>query len=552
MRDTPEKETLEIEFKSDVKGYPDSDLIDEIVGMANTRGGNLYLGIEDDGTVTGVSNKHRDAIGVTALIANNTIPPISVRAAIFSVVGKDVLEISVPESRTIVATAKGKILRRRLNQNGEPEVVPLYPYEISSRLSDLSQLDFSRQPVTGATPNDLDPVERQHLRNVIAERPGSDKSLAVLSDEELDQALHLTAEVNGARIPTLTGMLLLGKASRIEELVPTAGSVFQVQQGTSIRVNEEDHRPLLQVFDEFEMYLKAWNPEKEIQYGLFRISVPDFDWNAYREALVNAFCHRDYTRLGSVRVMIDDEGMTISNPGGFIDGVSYKNLLTVEPHGRNPLLADALKRIGLAEKTGRGIDRIFEGSIQYGRPWPDYSESTSANVKLLIQRAKPDPAFVKMLADEQNRQGRSLSIYWLMILSALRTERRCSIAQLSELTNLSVNRIRLNIENLVETGLVEGVGNGKNREYILSAKLYHRSGNEVQYIRQAGIDRVRYPEMILKLAEQKDGYITKGDVCELCHITPNQAYSLIRKLVEQGKLEIAVRGKYARYKLAES
>ena len=56
-----------------------------------------------------------------------------------------------------------------------------------------------------------------------------------------------------------------------------------------------------------------------------------------------------YAWLG--KVLIDDEGMTISNPGGFIDGVNLKNLLTVEPHGRNPALADAMKRIGLAEKS---------------------------------------------------------------------------------------------------------------------------------------------------------------------------------------------------------
>lgn len=127
-------------------------------------------------------------------------------------------------------------------------------------------------------------------------------------------------------------------------------------------------------------YVKAWNPERETEYGLFRIPIPEFDWAAFREGLVNAFCHRDYTMLGSVRVLIDDEGMTISNPGGFIDGVNLKSLLTVEPHGRNPALADAMKRIGLAEKTGRGIDRIYEGSIIFGRPWPDYSESTSRSV----------------------------------------------------------------------------------------------------------------------------------------------------------------------------
>lgn len=54
----------------------------------------------------------------------------------------------------------------------------------------------------------------------------------------------------------------------------------------------------------------------------------------------------DITILQSVRVAIEDEGLTISSPGGFIEGVNLKNLLSVEPHGRNQVLADALKRIG--------------------------------------------------------------------------------------------------------------------------------------------------------------------------------------------------------------
>ena len=86
--------------------------------------------------------------------------------------------------------------------------------------------------------------------------------------------------------------------------------------------------------------------------------------------------------MGRVRVALSDDGLTIANPGGFIEGVSIKNLLTAEPHGRNPLLADILKRIGLAERTGRGIDRIFEGSLIFGRPLPDYSATTSVTVTL--------------------------------------------------------------------------------------------------------------------------------------------------------------------------
>ena len=113
-----------------------------------------------------------------------------------------------------------------------------------------------------------------------------------------------------------------------------------------------------------------------MEEGLFRVSIPDFDKRAFREALVNAFCHRDYSMLGRVRVEINSEGMLISNPGGFIEGINADNLLDAEPHGRNPVLADALKRIGLAERTGRGIDRIYEGSLLYGRLLPDYSRST--------------------------------------------------------------------------------------------------------------------------------------------------------------------------------
>ena len=61
------------------------------------------------------------------------------------------------------------------------------------------------------------------------------------------------------------------------------------------------------------------------------VNVPDLDHQASREAIVNAmvnaFCHRDYTRIGSIRFMIDAGGLTISNPGGLIEGINEDNLL---------------------------------------------------------------------------------------------------------------------------------------------------------------------------------------------------------------------------------
>ena len=549
MRTVPTREMLDVEFKSDVKCYSDHDLIEEIVGMANTVGGILYLGVEDDGTITGVHKKHKDAIGVTALIANSTVPPISVRAEIITEEDRDILKIEIPRSRGVVSTTSGKILRRRLKLDGSPEVIPMYPYEIPSRLSDLGMLDYSAQPLPGATLEDFDPNQRVRLRKIIQSRQGGEKTLLALPDDELDIALHFVTDVAGKYVPTVTGMLLIGKEDRIAELIPTARACFQVLEGTAIRINEDSTKCLLELFETYETYIKAWNPERETEYGLFRIPIPEFDWAAFREGLVNAFCHRDYTMLGAVRVLIDDEGMTISNPGGFIDGVNLKNLLTVEPHGRNPALADAMKRIGLAEKTGRGIDRIFEGSIVYGRPWPDYSESTSRNIKLFIQRAKADLPFAKFVADEQNRQGRSLSIYTLMILSVLYNEKRSTIDRIIEMTNLSENKVRSAMEIMVEYGLVEASGRGKNRSYILGKKIYRENDEAIQYVRQTDIDSIRYPELVMKLAHTQNGIISKQDVTELLNVTPTQAYTIIKKLQNEGKLERICSGKYAKYRM---
>lgn len=547
MRKIPEKETLTVEFKSDKKKLSDNDLIEAIIGMANTDGGCLYLGVEDNGQITGVHKHHADEIGVIALVANKTVPSVSVRAEILSEDEIDVLKIEIPMSKTIVASADGKILRRRLKLDGTPENAPMYPYEINTRLSELSLLDFSAQVMSDTTIEDLDPNERVRLRNIMKMRKG-DKTLLELSDEELDKALRIVKEENGVLYPTVTGMLLIGKEERLQQVMPTAKSSFQVLEGTNVRVNEQFSKPLLATFEIFENYFKAWNPEREVEYGLIRVPIPEFSESAFREGLVNAFCHRDYSILQTVRLAIEDEGLSISSPGGFIEGVNLNNLLTVEPHGRNQALADALKRIGLAERTGRGIDRIFEGSIIYGRPLPDYSESTQRYVKLFIQRAKPDIAFYQMIYNEEKRTGRMIPINSLLILSTLQTQRRVTVKELSQAIHISESRIKANVESLLENGLVEASGSGKSRTYILSAKVYKEQDNLVGYVRQTGIDKIKHEELVLSLARQQ-GYITRDNVKELLNISESQSYRILKKLAEYGKIELVGKGRGSRYEI---
>ena len=541
----PKKETLTIEFKSDRNKLQNSDIFDAVVAFANTEGGDLYLGIEDSGEVTGVHKDHKNHTTLAAFIANNTLPPVSVRAEIIEDI-HPVLKISVPKSYNgIVATISGKVLRRRIKADGTPENVPMYPAEFASRLSELRMIDYSAMPVLECSIDDFDPLEIEHLRNVILSYNG-ERSLLDLSDEDLFKALGLVRDFNGQLFPTITGLLLIGRIDALKCHIPTHTSSFQVLSGTDVKVNDDMCLPLLSTIDKINTYMDAWNPEQEIEMGLFRISVPDFNKRAFREALVNAFSHRDYSKMGRVRIAINDDGLTIANPGGFIEGVSIKNLLTAEPHGRNPHLADALKRIGLAEKTGRGIDRIYEGSLLYGNPLPDYSNSTPVTVSLFIPRSKPDPQIAKLVSSEQNRLGRPLSLNTLLVLNVLKDMPRSNLTDLAEAVNLSEIATKAILDTSIECGIVDIYGSGRNRTYILSPKVYSSKSKRIGYVRQVDIDETRYPELIINLAKTNE-FISRADVVQLLHVDNNKAYRLLKNLADQGVLEPINKGRYAKY-----
>lgn len=538
------REDLTHEFKSDLTKLPDGDIIDAVVAFANTDGGELYLGVEDDGEITGLHKAHSDITQLAAFIANKTVPPIAVRAEILEL-GLPVLKIEVPKKTAIVSSSTGKIQRRKIKADGTPENVPLYPYEIATRLSSLSLFDYSAQPVPDSDYSDLDAVERERLRNIIRSYRG-EVALLELDDEELDKALQLVTTQEGRLVPTFCGLLLIGKKEKLRNMMPTAESAIQVLSGTDVRVNESFYLPILAAFEKIMDYFTAWNKEEELEMGLFRISIPDFDQRAFREALVNAFSHRDYATLGRVRVQINDDGMTIANPGGFIEGIRADNLIDAEPHGRNPVLADALKRIGLAERTGRGIDRIFEGSLLYGRLLPDYSQSNSTNVKLFIPKGPTDKAFIQMISQEHQRIGRSLPIYSLLIMNSLRRFHKASVQDIADDVNTDESRTRVTLEMLTESGLVEAGGTGRGRYYMLGPKYYRQKKDMVSYTRQKDIDAIRYDELILQLAKQQ-GYVKRADVVELLHVTPPQAYRILVKLVNKGILVCDGKGAGAKY-----
>lgn len=531
-RTIPTRESLKVEFKSDrTPGLPDEELVLAAVCMANSEGGEIFLGVEDDGLVTGLQERHVDPTGMAALIANRTIPPLSVRVSILEEEGRKVARVEVPRSTRPVASHRGTAQRRRLKLDGTPECAPFYPHEMVSRQSDLGLLDYSALSVSGATLAELDPLERLRLRQAV-ERYNGDRSLLGLDDAELDGALGLTERDGSERVPTVTGLLLIGTEAGLRRHLPTHEVAFQVLHASEVLVNEFLRGPLIRTFERVEEMFSARSVERELQVGMFRVAVPQVDRRAFREAVVNALTHRDWTRKGAIHVRWEDETLIVSNPGGFVEGVSLDNLLVTEPRPRNPRLADAFKRIGLAERTGRGVDLIYRGLLRYGRPAPSYRRSDTSTVVVEMSSAEADLPFLQMILEEEQRLNSGLPLDALLVLSCLREGRRLDIAALAAAMQKGETHARAVVERLVEAGLVRAHGNTRARTYTLSAKVYRRLGQASEGVRQAGFDALQQEEMVRRFVLDH-GELRRPDVVELCRITEDQATRLLQRLVER-------------------
>jgi len=532
----PPSETLTVEFKSDRTRLSDKDLVEALTCLANSDGGELWLGVEDDGSPTGLHADHTDLVRLPGLVAAKTSPPLTVTVQALEISGVRVARIQVPQSRMEIATTAGVYLRRRLKQDGLPECVPMLPHDRSSREGRFGLADASAQAVAGATLADFDPLERERLRQSIHQY-GGDRVLLELDDEALDGALRFTTRTpNGERVPTLTGLLVIGRETALRELVSTHELAFQVLAREAVSFNEFRRFPLLKALDWLETNFRPYNPEKEIQIGLFRVPIPRVDMGAFREAVANALVHRDYHRLGAVHVRLDDQGLTVSNPGGLVDGVTLDNLLTTEPRPRNPALADAIKRIGIVERSGRGVAKIYRGMLRFGRPEPDYGRTDANNVVLQLATVDADEAFLKLVVEQENAQsGAMLPIDSLIVLAALREQKRLSTEELARHIHRDVYRARGVLEQLVEAGLVQRHGNTRNRSYTLSAEVYRAKGDQVEYTRQAGLSRLRHEQMVLSHVEHH-GRIQRSEVVALCHLTVDQAAKLLNKMKVNGQL----------------
>lgn len=532
----PPSESLTVEFKSDRKRFSDNELVEALVCLANSDGGELWLGVEDDGTPTGLHADHLMLVGLPGMVAARTSPSLNVTVESLYLDGIAVARIAVPKAVSEVATAAGVYVRRRLKHDGKPECVPMLPHDRSSRAATLGLLDVSAQPVAGATLADFNPLERERLRQAV-QKYGGDRVLLELDDEAMDGALGLSVRLpDGQRVPSLAGLLIIGREEALRRLVPTHEFAFQVLAEQSVRFNEFRNVPLLHAIEWLETNFRPYNPEEELQVGLFRVPVPKVDLGAFREAVANALIHRDYHRLGAVHVRLENEALVVSNPGGLMDGVTLANLLTTEPRPRNRVLADAMKRIGVVERSGRGVDKIFRGLLKFGRPAPDYSRTDANSVIVRLGTDAADLDFRRLVVEEEGRRGSELPIDSLIALAAVRELKRVTADELAGRIQRDAASAKHTLEALCEAGLVEAHGATRSRSYTLSAGVYQAVGDKAAYTRQAGFTPIQHEQMVLNYVRQH-GRVKRADVMELCRLSSGQAAKLLSKLKKNGLLE---------------
>ncbi|MBE9506715.1 MAG: putative DNA binding domain-containing protein [Chloroflexi bacterium] len=532
-------ETLTVEFKSDRGPLSDSDLLETVVCLANGQGGTLLVGVEDDGDVTGLHPRHRThPAALAAFVANRTVPPVTVEAEFIALPEGTVAALVVSAARQPISTSDGRLLIRYRDTHNRPGCRPLYAYELTNWLAERGQADATALVVPHAAWEDLDPLEFARLRRMVEETPG-DEALLSLSDQEIARALTLVREEDGRLVPTVAGLLLVGKEAALREHVPAHEVAFQVLHGTDVAVNEFRRWPLLRVHEWLMEAIGVRNEEQELMVGSIRVGVPRYDRRGIREAVNNALIHRDYTRLGAVHVQLHDDHVRMSNPGGFVIGVRPDNLLVADPHPRNPLLADAFKRVGLVERTGRGVGIIYTGQVQNGRRPPDYRYSTEVSVLVTLDSGPADLDFVRLSIQANRRLGRALRVEELLALWTIWQEGATTPSDLAPCVQQSADDTAALLAGLTHLGVFQ-MAEGA---YTLSEELSRAKEREPP---QAS------PAVAILAYVKTHGRITRREAVAVTGLTDEQARYQLRKLAKRGDLEQIGAGRGAYYRAPQT
>ncbi|GAB3076350.1 DNA glycosylase AlkZ-like family protein [Nocardioides zeae] len=539
-------ETYTVEFKRGQRAaMSDNDIVDAAICLANGDGGLLLIGVEDDGRVTGLEPRHGSVTQphlLQAMILNRTESPLATSIELVELEGKEIAVIDVPDVAVPVGSKSGKYVRRSLRADGKPECVAYPLHEMLSVGLTAQGRDYAATPARGASLRDLDRDEFERFRRMCATGKG-DRSLADLSDVEILKSLRLVLPEHDNQL-TLGAVLLFGSTGALEQYVPTAEVVFQEMRNGSVAANETLRLPLLRAAERLFQLINVRNSEQELVLGLHRIGIPRVPDGTIRESIANALVHRDYSEIGPVSVQLSEDRFRVRSPGGFPPGITLQNLLD-DSKPRSPILAEAFKRAGIVDRAGRGVREMYTQLLRAGRGGPDYSATNDNAVIVQISTSDADLEMVRFVLEYEDADGRSLLLPQLQILHELKATGPQTTAELVEALREAESSVRTHVARLTEMGLVESRGTGRHRRHHLTAAFY-RLAQSSEYVRLRDTDPIQQEHMILAYVDQF-GSITRGKTAELCHLSPGQARTVLKRLTEAGELELRGERRGAHY-----
>lgn len=517
-----EPEGGRFEFKEAKNNFHFEKLVEYCVAVANEGGGKIILGVTD--------RRPRQVVGTEAFAE-----PGRTEAGLFQRLHQrvPVEELRLPDGlRLLIVHVPSRypgtawqIHGKYLKRAGD-DLAPMSGDELKAIFAEAGP-DFSAEVCTKAGISDLSSEAISEFRRRWAAKSNDARRSSWTDIETLTNAEML--DDGGV---TNAALLLFGSARALGRWMAQAEVVYEYRSSDASgpAAGRTEYRAGFFLYhDRLWSEINSRNDRQSFQEGLFRTDVLTFDEESVREAVLNAVAHRDYRHGGSVFVRQYARRLEVVSPGGFPAGITSENILEGQ-NPRNRRLAEALAKCGLIERSGQGVNLMFENAVRQGKALPSFAGTTGEEVRLTLEGAVQHPTMIRFLERVGVDKVNAFSTYDFLVLDRLHRELPLS------------DDLRSRLPGLVAAGAIEMIGRARGTRYILSRGLYAALGQSGTYTRKAGLDRDTNKALLLKHINRHASVGTT--MKELMQVLPSlgrgQIQVLLRELVAVG--EIHVRG----------
>lgn len=425
-------ETENIEFKSQFT----EEIYKEVIAFANTDGGIIYVGIDNDGNVVGLTDVDREYTRITNGIRDAILPDVTMFVR-FSVQDNKVVRITVNEGTNKPYYLKGKGLK--------PSGV-FVRQGTSSVSASPEQIRQMIKESDGDTFEENRSLE-QELTFDAAEKAFS--LLAIPFGREKYRVLGITDRKD--EIFTNLGLLLSDQCPYTTKI-----AVFSDDACTVFRDSKEFSGSVLRQYEDASAYLALCNKTSSVIKGMVRTDKRDYPEEAVREALLNAIVHRDYSFSGSIIINVTDRKTEFISIGGLIPGLSPEDIRVGISQPRNRNLAEVFHRLRLIESYGTGIRRIF--SLYAGYPVQPQIEVTANTFKITLPNMNSVPSGVPETASPITPQMQQ-------VLDYIRANGQITEPEICELLGVKKTRAYTIARQMRDLGVITVAGRGEKKYY---------------------------------------------------------------------------------------